>query len=152
MPVFSQYNSNAPDLTAEVAQAALNPLVIARQHTHFVEHQLGVMMADPEWATAPLDPLLETMAISADYGTDYDYAPDKMSFELYGTHELWPILLRLNYATHRGEFRGPELRFISPIYTGQLLIISRFGVERATRSDKTGIPDYGDLTVRKVYS
>ena len=92
------------------------------------------------------------MAISADYGTDYDYAPDKMSFELYGTHELWPILLRLNYATHRGEFRGPELRFISPIYTGQLLIISRFGVERATRSDKTGIPDYGDLTVRKVYS
>ena len=153
MAVFSQYNSDAPDLIVEVQEAKSNPLVVSRQYRVFSDTRYtDLLIADPEIATKPLEPYFKEMTTQMDFGTDYDYMPDKMSFELYGTHELWPLLLNLNGATHRGEFKGPTLKYISPLHIGALLSIFKFGVKRATEDNEVNIPQYTDLTVKKVFA
>jgi hypothetical protein len=150
MAVFTQYDSSSPDLVEEIDKAATNPTVIARQHRHFVQSGTDLTMSDPEWDLTPLAPLLDEMTDEADFGTDYDYMPDKMSWELYGTHELWPVLLRLNKAMTRAQFRGPRLKFIRADMSNKLLSMLRFGINRAEAADKS-MPVVGDLTVKKVY-
>lgn len=150
MAVFTQYDSSSPDLVEEIDKAATNPTVIARQYRHFVQDGSDLAISDPEWDLAPLAPLLEEMTDEADFGTDFDYMPDKMSKELYGTHELWPVLLRINKAMTRSQFRGPRLKFIRADMSNKLLSMLRFGYTRAEAADKA-MPVVGDLTVKKVY-
>ena len=148
--IFSQYDSSSADLVEEVQRSKTSILNIARQHRHFVEAS-GAQMSDPEWDLAPLAALFEEKAMSADFGAKYDHMPDKMSKELYDTHELWPLLLRLNGAVDRASFKGPLLRFIRSDLAGSIVPLMRFGAARAARADALGVPDVGDLTVRRVY-
>lgn len=152
MTIYTQYNSNSPDIVEEIEEAAENQMVIARQHRHFIDYSSGELMSDPEWDLAPLAPLLEGMMEEDTFGTVYDYLPDKFSFDMYGTHELWPIIMRANGATDRSQFRGPMIRFMTPTKTMNLLPMLRFGLARAQRADDLGPPRLGDLTVRKVYA
>jgi hypothetical protein len=150
MAAFSNYDSSQPDLRDEITAAKTNPLEPGRQYRTFAIG--GVAMKDPEWEMEPLAPLLDTMYAENDFGTTYDYMPDKLSHELYGTHELWLILMRINGAKHRGEFVGPVLRYIRPAYAADLLQMVRFGVTQAAVADASGIQVVDDLTVRTVYS
>jgi hypothetical protein len=150
MALLSKYNSSSADIPEEIEKAAVNPTVVARQYAHFVQESTGLKMAEPEWCLSPLAPLLDTMSVVGDFGNSYDYMPDKMSFELYGTHELWPILMRLNGALERSDFRGPKLMYVKQDSAGQLLDMLRFGVARAERTDEASMLTIGDLTVRKV--
>ena len=149
MAALTPYDLNNADIVDDIESAKTNPVVIARQHRHFVQAETGATMSDPEWDLAPLAPLLEEMADEADFGSDYDMLPDKMSKELYDTHELWPVLMRLNKVATRHDFRGPRLRFIRPDLAGKLLAMLRFGITRAETADAS-IPRVGNLTVRKV--
>ena len=150
MGIFSTYDSSQPDLVDEVAAAKTNPMEPGRQYRTFVLG--GVEMKDPEWEMGPLAPLLETMTDVMDFGTTYDYMPDKLSFELYGTHELWLVLLYINGAKHRGEFVGPALKYIRPAFSADLLQLIRFGVTQAAVADAAGVQVVDALTVRTVYS
>lgn len=150
MAAFDNYDSSQADLVDEIASAKTNPLEPGRQYATFVAS--GVEMSDPMWEMAPLAPLLDTMTDQADFGEQYDYLPDKMSKELYGTHELWLILMYINGAKNRGEFRGPTLKFIRGGQTNQLLQMIRFGVTNAAVADAGGIEVVEDLTVRTVYA
>ena len=150
MSSLSKYNSSSPELRAEIKESAKNPTVIARQYGHFLQAGTGLLMSDPEWCLAPLAPLLDGMAEEKDFGTAYDYMPDRMSYELYGTHELWPILLRLNGAEGRHAFVGPRLRYIRADSIGRFLEMLRFGVARAERADSRPPLEAGNLTVREV--
>ena len=148
--MLSTYNSDNPDIRAEIAEAAGNPLEPGRLHSHFSTN--GVEMADPEWDMSPLAPLLDTMIEEMDFGDTYDYQPDKLSFDVYGTHELWIVLLRINGAVGRHEFRGPKLKIVKPSWASQLVDMIRFGVKRAEREDSNGVEAIGNLTVRTVYA
>ena len=150
MTTLTIYDSSNPDIRDEIAAATSNPLEPGRQHSHFTIG--GVTMADPEWDLAPLAPLLETMTEEIDFGDKYDFQPDKLSFDIYGTHELWVVLLRINGAAGRHEFRGPKLKIIRPTWIGQLVDMLRFGVKRAEREDINGVEVIGNLTVRTVYA
>ena len=149
MAILSQYDSSSPDLVEEIDLAAENQLVIASQYRHYTLD--GIEFADPQWDMAPLAPLLDTMTSTSDFGTKYDYLPDKMSKELYGTHEMWPILLLLNKAKDRSAFRGPKLKFISPEFINQFLDMVRFGRKRALAADEIGKTAITDLTIKAVY-
>jgi hypothetical protein len=74
-----------------------------------------------------------------------------MSKELYGSHEMWPILLQINKAKDRAAFRGPVLKYIAPEYIGQFLDMVRFGRKRAMAADAVGITAITDLTIKSVY-
>lgn len=150
MTTLSMYNSSDPDIRAEITEAATNPLEPGRQHSHFSIG--GVEIADPEWDMTPLAPLLDTMIEELDFGDTYDYQPDKLSFDVYGTHELWVVLLRINGAAGRHEFRGPKLKIIKPSWTSQLVDMIRFGVKRSEREDANGVEAIGNLTVKTVYA
>ena len=149
MPLLSKYNSSSADILEEIEKASENPTVVSRQFSHFVQAETGLTMVDPEWCLAPLAPFLDEMSFTGDFGTTYDHLPDKMSFEIYGTHELWPLLLKMNGATGRHNFRGPKLRYVRSEYAPRLLEMLRFGLARAERIDASK-PVVGDLTVREV--
>lgn len=151
MGTFTIYDSSQPDLRDEIAASKTNPLEPGRQYARVVGLD-GLEMSDPEWELAPLAPLLETMADEADFGDAYDGLPDKFSKDLYDTHELWLVLMYINGAKHRGEFRGPRLKYIRAASTAELLAIIRFGVARAQAADADGLQQVTDLTVRQVFS
>jgi hypothetical protein len=150
MGIFTQYDSTSPDLVDEVALAAKNPLEIGRQYKQLVVG--ATTITDPQWEMSGIDSLLDTMVSTDDFGTQYDFLPDKMSSELYDTHELWAILMRINGARTRADFRGPKLKYVTSGYTGQLLAMLAMGQKRAAAADKKGIPTLEDLTVRKVFA
>jgi hypothetical protein len=151
MGVLSTYdNSQHADLRDEIAAAKSNPLVPSRQHHHFTSY--GTLMADPEWDTGPLAPLLETILQESDFGDQYNHLPDKLSQDLYGTGELWLLLLKVNSAMGRHDFVGPRLKYFARESVGTLLQILRFGQERADRDDASGIEAVTDLTVKTVYA
>lgn len=150
MSTFSEFNIDGVSIPEDIEQAKTNRLVIGRHHTHFIESQSGMKMSSPEWTFKPFAGMLDLIQLRADFGTEYDYVPDKMSFELYGTHELWPLLLHINGVTDRSMFRGPTLQYIDPVYKSTIEGMMHFSLIRAERSDKLGIPDLGNLTVREV--
>ena len=149
MSVFASFNSNSGNLVDEIEFAKRNPIEISRQHRRFVVYDT-VKIDSPLWDTEPVAALLQGMTQVVNLGAEYDYLPDKLSFVLYGTHELWPILLRLNEATHRADFRGPMIKIIGSGYLNQLLKTLEFGRKRAERADGLGIPVLGDLTIKRV--
>ena len=150
MGALSIYNSSKPDLREEIEAAKTNPLEPSKQHRHFISK--GIKMSDPEWDAAPLAPLLQTMLAERDFGSAYDYLPDKLSYDLYGTHELWQVLLRVNSAMGRHDFVGPRFKFIKESAVPTLLDILRFGATRAERENLNGIELTEDLTVRTVFA
>ena len=150
MAVFSTYNSDKPDLREEIADAKTNIMEPGHQHRRFSMN--GVEYSDPEWEAMLFHPLLETMIQSADFGDKYDYLPDKLSLDIYGTNELWTLILRVNGFAARHEFRGPRLKFVDPTRAPTLLEVYRFGAKRAAAADAGGIEDVADLTVRTVYA
>ena len=149
--MFRNYDSSqAVDLLDEVALARKNPIEIGQLHARIVEPG-GLTMADPEWALQPVLGLLrETATEVIAIGRQYDHLPDLLSRALYGTHDLWPLLMHLNGAGTRAEFRGPRARVVSPASGPQLLRALRFARARAQAADARGIPAAGDLTVRAV--
>jgi hypothetical protein len=149
MGILSQFDTNKPDIVDEIEASADNQLVISRQYKHYSIN--GVQFADPQWDLEPLQDLLVTMSKTSDFGTKYDYMPDKMSFDIYGTHELWPILLKLNNATDRSKFVGPKLVYIGTEYATQLVEMLKFGLKRAEAADAIRIPVISDLTIKEVY-
>ena len=149
MGVFSAYDSTDPNIVDEIDAAADNELVIANQFRHY--SYMGVEFSDPEWQLAPLAPLLSEMTEERDFGDSYDYMPDKLSMDLYGTHELWPVLLYINLKFDRASFKGPTLKTIGLQYSNQLLEMLRFGKKRAAAFDEDGIPNITDLTIKQVY-
>ena len=146
--MLNAYNSTKPDLRAEIAAARKNPLEVGNLHTRFRLASSGVEMADPEPAYQPLVEYLELDVEARDLGTEYDYAPDLLSFTLYGTHDLWPLLLQLNRAPSRADFRGPVFRVLKAGAVGRILDVVKTSKRRVERS---GVPEVGDLTLRPVY-
>ena len=151
MGSLSTYDMSAyPDLRDEIAAAKNNPLEPGKQHHHFAT--AGVTMADPEWDTSPLAPLLDTLLLEAEFGVQYNHLPDKLSFDLYGTSELWLLLLKANNALGRHDFVGPKFKYFSQDRVATLLAVLRFGQERGDRDDANGIEAVDDLTVKTVYA
>jgi hypothetical protein len=146
--ILSKYNSNSADLKDEIALAFINPLEISRQYSHFLD-SYGLSIASPIMEIANLFPLITLMVDSANVGNTYDYNPDKMSNDTYGTHELWPLLLRVNGVPSRAEFTGPILYYIKPIYIGQLLNILAKGVQLTKNADLNP-KSIANLTIKEI--
>ena len=150
MPSLSSYNSaEGATLEEELKLAGVNPLDFGGLHGLFSVEGFG-LMGDPESELEPFMPLIrEQMSDVIAVGTDYDYNPEKLSFALYGTHDLGYLLMRLNGSMSRAEFRGPSIRIVKVESASQL--IKAHEVARARANVRRATPDqYADLTIRQV--
>ena len=146
--MLEAFDSVKPDLIDGIKHARTNPIEIANMSSSFVDTG-GFVMADPEFALQPYEGFLEASIAESDFGTLYDHLPDVMSFALYGTHDLWYLLMRLNGASVRGEFRGPVLRFYQPGVVSGILMTAMKQAKRRVAS--APVPQMEDLTLRPVY-
>jgi hypothetical protein len=147
--ILSQYNSSATDLPQEIKFSKTNLLENSKQSTK-IQLDDNITMLNPEWNLPILSSLINEMVKTENFNTKYDYLPDKLSFDMYGTHELWQILMHINGANTRIEFIGPELKFIDTWYIPRLLDILKFGRNRVEKSNLNTILRYQNLTIKEV--
>jgi hypothetical protein len=145
--VLQAFDSTKPDLVDSQVHAASNPLEISHQCARFLD-PAGVEMFDPEMAVAPFDGALEVQIDEADFGTKYDCLPEALCFDLYGTHDLWYMLMRINGATTRSEFVGPRLKFYRAVSSSGTLLDALKLAKR--RVDATPVLAAEDLTIKRV--
>lgn len=150
MATLDQYDINNADILDDIAAAPKNPLEPSRLFAKVIEPG-GMIMASPEWSLGPVASYLETMLDTTDFGNQYDCMPDKMSKELYGTHELWMLLMHVNNVANRADFRGPVLRYVRAYSIPLLLSVLKIGRDRATE-ETARHSTFGDLTIRKIYA
>lgn len=146
--MLQAFDSVKPDLREGIKHAKTNPIEIGNQSAEFVSPD-GFVMADPEFALQPFEGFLEASVTEGNFGTMYDHLPDAMSLALYGTHDLWYLLMRLNGAASRGDFRGPTLRFYRPEAAAGVLLDALKQVRRRIASAPS--QRAGDLALRPVY-
>jgi hypothetical protein len=152
--MFEQYDppTLSPDLPGEVAAAASSPLEISNFYSRMVTPG-GIAILGPEWTLYDLMPLISlTMTEVLNLGNTYDYMPDTLSRVLYGTHDLWPLLLDLNNASCRAEFTGPNFIVVKQGSAPLLLQAFALAAARAAQATANGIPSYGDLTLHRASS
>lgn len=66
-----------------------------------------------------LEPIIQYYNISQ----SYFYKPKSLSYELYGTTELWLSILRLNNMKNITEFHQPIIKIYNPSYLKDLIDI-----------------------------
>ena len=80
----------------------------------------------------------------------YDYWPERLSYDLYDTEDVWYILMRLNSVFTRNDFVGSRFTCVSIDHVGKLLkICKRIKIQSNTgnRDDIT----YKDRTLKQVH-
>jgi hypothetical protein len=141
--------SGAATIEQGIAAARSNPVEPQNLSGRVVEPG-GQTMADP---VSELDSLvdlyLQPFTEVRNLGDAYDLMPDRLAVDLYGSHDLAQLLLRLNRAPSRYEFRGPLITVLSPAYLQQLLDAVKLAGQLAAPS-RAAPPSYGDLTLREV--
>jgi hypothetical protein len=138
------------DLPGEVAAALLSPVEIAQFFSNVVEPG-GLTIPSPTWWLEDLMPLIETeWTTVVNYGSTYDYKPDSLSKFLYGTHDLWPLLLTLNNAETRADFVGPTFTVVRTTALFNLVAAMQLAQQRAAAAFGGVAPNYGDLTIRQI--
>ena len=150
--MFESYDvsSLSADLAADLASAAKSPVEVSQFCVPCYEPG-GVLIADPELTLELVLPLIaDTMTEVINVGSAYDYLPDNLSYALYGAHDLWPLLLRLNGAAIRADFVGPTFTTVRQASAG--LLLDALKLARTVRALRVGSGPvaYGDLTVRKI--
>ena len=94
----------------------------------------------------PVDNILNTyMQIIRRYVTDvtltdtetskYFYQPKKLSLDLYGTIELWFLLIRINNMTSISEFNIKKIKIFHPEY---LDVLNRIMIKESDFLDRKG--------------
>jgi hypothetical protein len=110
----------------------------------------GYLMADPEWELERYMPLISELSELYEFGHSYDYMPENLSYKLYGSYDLWGLLMKLNGITTRSEFIGPTFTVVRPESVGMLIMILMRARRTALAQSKKKI-QYGDLTIRPIY-
>ena len=148
----SNYNpSSAVSIADEVALGKDAPVDPGNLHRTFVEPG-GMPMADPEWDVERFMPLIEGKTERVTIGRQFDHLPDNLSFQLYGTYDLWPLLMRLNGALTRADFVGPDFVVVRASQVGVVMDAYKKARQTVVKLREAGsIPAHGDLTVRPVY-
>lgn len=145
--MLESFDSTKPGIADSVAHAKKNLAEIGNQ-SPLIREPGGYTMQSPVWPLTALSGVIEDSIVTIDRGSMYDYLPEGLSRELYGTVDLWYILLRLNGAMTRGQFRGPTFRvYKSETASGILLDVVKRG---ASRSRTTQLNPVEDLTIRRV--
>jgi hypothetical protein len=67
--------------------------------------------------------------------TKYSYQPKKLSLDLYGTIELWFLLIRINNLTSISEFNKKKIKIFHPDY---LDILNKIMIKEKDYLDKKG--------------
>lgn len=136
-----------PGILSEVDAARASPVEVAKFYSNVVEPG-GLTIPSPVWYMADLMPLVReeyTQVISP--GRAFDGLPDTLSKSLYGTHDLWPLLMELNHAGTRAAFVGPDFVVVRVSALFNLLAAMRLAAARAAAAPT---PAYGDLTLRQI--
>jgi len=142
--------SLSADLVDDARNASKSPIETSRFCVPCYE--VGdELIVDPETTVELVLPLIEeTMVEQIKVGDRWDCLPDNLSYALYGAHDLWPLLLRLNGATNRADFKGPVFRIVSPSLVGPLLEALRLCRSVQVNRLRETPAVYGDLTLRRI--
>lgn len=147
--MFDSYDPSSPDLLDEIKKAKGSIVNIGELHRLYT--LAGMEMADPEWTLQPVLPLLDQYIETGEFGDTYNYLPDIMSKKLYGTHELWPLLMHINGVANRADFVGPKIKYFRPTAGTVILSALKFARDRMEKANAKEIPEVADLTIRRVY-
>ncbi len=142
----TEYDSTRPDVADEAAEYPSNPVEVTNFHVTF-HNPDGYAIADPQWTLEEIMPFIKELTETTDFGDRFDYLPDLLSAALYGTPDFWPILMELNGAGARSDFKGPTFRYVKRDSFGSLLKALRLGRDRRLVAADV---QYEDITVREV--
>lgn len=145
--MLNSYDSADVDLVKEVENAQENPLEVGNITRYFTMGDS--IISDPEWTIEPFIGLIMQYVTTGDFGTTFDYLPDNFSYKLYGTHDLWPLMLRINQCMTRSDFVGPTFKYIRADAIGEVIEIIRVGNSRA---ESGTMPEFKDRTIKMVYT
>lgn len=149
MPLFD-YRSSRPSLREERDLGLANPLDLGRTFPVLTApggRQVGGYASTFE-RYVPLVRERWTKVFEA--GDDrYRHWPERLSFDLYGTEDLWYLLMRLNYALTRFDFVGPRFTTVDVNHVGKLLDVCRKSQKDAADRGAMQL-NYRDLTLRPV--
>ena len=152
MPL-GKYRSAAPvTLEEELAHSLTNPLVLGYTYRHLTTGDEGAMLGG---FSTPFDiyiPLIREVWSEVYTAPDarYDYWPERLSYDLYRTEDLWYVLMRLSSTLTRSDFTGPVFTVVSEEHTGKLLQVCR-RVQRERMDPSRDIATYTDRTLRPIY-
>lgn len=76
--------------------------------------------------------------------TKYKYDPKKLSLDLYGTMDLWVLLLKLNRCSHPLNFVSKNVRVLDP---DNLSILSKILQSESQRLNKNRLRTFENLDV-----
>jgi hypothetical protein len=149
--IFAQYDEPAisPDLPGEVAAAASSPIEVSNFYS-LVTMPGGIRIAEPIWLLDDLVPYIQAnLTTTGSYGAQYDYLPDSLSKDLYGAHDLWPLLMALNGVSAREDFVGPTFVVLRTAAAATLRQAFALAAKRAAADTAAAAPA-ADLTLIPV--
>ena len=107
----------------------------------------GIVVGCPGWEWDDYWELITDVSELMEIALVHSQRPENLSRAMYGTAELWPILLRLNGCETRADFRGPVLRVIR---RESLYIVFDILNKVKARALARSAYVYEDLTIRSV--
>lgn len=132
----------------EEYQLAKNSIIEVQSHQKKIIDEMGNTFKNPQFQFDPfLDLIKETMLLKVNGNHEFDYKPEHLSYTLYGSHDLWYLLLRLNGCMSRNDFIGPIFNVIKMENINDVLNILRSSQRTV---EKSSIYEYKDLTIRPI--
>lgn len=92
------------------------------------------------------DYIVEVEMSDAEF-SKYMFQPRLLSYELYGTTELWSSILAINNITHSADFKIQKLKlFKSNIFDfiNEILVLENREIKRNKTEIERGMKDYGN--------
>ena len=148
---LAAYGSKSATVSGEYDLMKDSPILVSRLFSSYAMKDGSIAISDPAWELGIYERLInDDMMEEVNVNDSYNYLPDKLSHELYGTSEMWPILLKINKARSRMEFIGPKIKIIKAEKLNDLLKIFSIARERIIRRERGTRHIITDLTVRQV--
>lgn len=109
-----------PKIEESVEHSRTNPLAI--QNVSFRRDYMGVFLTDAPKNLAHLFlSTLESDAYEMDLEDELLYRPEAVSERVYGTPDLWYLVMMANKITYPTELAGPRVRYYSERVVGAFL-------------------------------
>jgi len=147
MPNYGRFNSsNTPDVAEGVALSKGNPITISSLSELLSVD--GVLMLAPNSAVEDYMDYIMENAVEMDLPEELWYRPEALAESLYGTPDLFYLVMLMNGASSAADFKMAKVKVLDPGST----ILDRIVTARSKAlAERRARPlAVGDLTIREV--
>lgn len=145
---LSSYDSaKYVNIDESIAHAKTNKLVVSNASFKMIMD--GVKVQQPETIFVDFMELLKENTIEVELPNSYQYRPEDLSKLVYGTNDLWYIIMYLNECTTFRDFTGSKVKILNPARISLIndVIETRF---KKLTDNHNNPPVIDDLTIHDV--